>query len=247
MIGKLVYFINPIFKINKIIEEEEDFIKKLEEISNLEFSDLVVEDLDPSKILARNNEMLKFNYIGFKEKVDAVEKFQLGIGENGYYFDLFLNFEDRENNLNKNTILKIISNFEAEISKVFNSSLADFYIKSNLDNKIEVTNFILFVEFNHSLDSIFNSKFMNLMKILSRNSETIIKNVENEISIDISLNINPRLDNTVIIGLDPNKIIIPQRGITLRREIRVHGKYLYQIRFRGVPVETCFEFLEILD
>lgn len=248
LIGKLVYFEKPIFELNKMLDFQDEFTIYLEDITSMKFSNPLIEPVDPTKVLSKEHPTLRYKYGIFQNKnFEYLDKIGMGFGENGYFYDNHLKFDDSEDNFKIKKILPLLNEME-DISKKIEEEMEEYYfLKPNTVNKIEVSNFMMHLEFNNPLDSILNPKISSTFENLAKASERIIQNVENKTNFNFRLEFYPKVIEEGFLNIYPSDIIVRERSIRFTRDLTKPNKNQYAIRMRGLPIKDCFSFLEIIE
>jgi len=246
LIGKLIFFDKPFFKLSKILDKDSQFLEKLEEKTPLKFSSPLIEDPNPTRVLGKVQPTIKFNSVIFKKKaIKYLDYIIMGFGEHGYYYDLHLKITvDQE--LNSESIKPMLDEME-EISNIIESELGDFYfIKPSENRKQEISNFSMNLQFDKPVISILNSKITEQLDIIAKNSEEVIPGVENHVDFNFNLSIYPKAVEEGIM-LNPKEIIVPRRVIRFKKDFTRPEQNNYSVNIRGLPALICIDFLEIVE
>lgn len=241
--GKLIYFKNPIFKLNKLLDFPDEFTGSLENITSLKISNPLIESINPKKVLGKTQETIKYNYAGFKNKnFEILEKIEMGFGENGYYYDLHLKFKNVEKNLNIDKILPLLTEMETIQEKIENKLIDYYFLEPKNVKKLEISNFIMNIEFKNSIESLLNPKISQELQNLANSSEAIIPEIKNKANLNFFINFYPKTAEDGLL-LNSDEIIIPERVIFFSRDLSRPKKNIYYIRMRGLPAISCLNFL----
>ncbi len=246
LIGKLIYFDKPLFKFNKILDPDESFPELLEERTPLKFSAPIIEPPNPSKVLGKYQSTLVFDFVTFKDKsFEHLDFIRMGFGEHGYYYDLHLKFEIEED-IRFEKIQSLINEIN-KISIMIENEFSELYfINPEENNKREISNFSMTIQFDKPLFEILDPKLRREFEKLAHNSEDIIPNVENRINFNFGLNFYPKIVEEGMI-FNPKEIIMPGRTIKFIRDISKPNQNNYSINIRGLPPEPCINFLRIIE
>ncbi|HEA71096.1 hypothetical protein LCGC14_0943910 [marine sediment metagenome] len=247
LIGKLVYFEKPIFELNKILDFQEEFTIYLEDLTSMKFSNPLIEPVDPTKVLSKEHPTLRFKYAFFQNKTfDYLDNVAIGFGEKGYYYDIYLKFKDSQNNFSVEDLIPVVNEMD-NFSRIVEKEMEEYYFLKPVNvNKIEVSNFMMFLEFNEPLDSILNTKISSILNSLAKTSEKIIHGVENKVNFNFRLDFYPKIIEEGLFNINPNDIIVKQRILTFSRDLTKPNKNQYAIRMRGLPIKECFNFLQTI-
>ncbi|MHA2008932.1 MAG: hypothetical protein ACXABO_12240 [Promethearchaeota archaeon] len=247
IVGKLVYFYNPIFRINKILDESKELTDKLESVTNLKLSSPIIEDVNPTKVLGKVHSTLRYDFGIFNEKkYDILDKISIGFGENGYYYDIRLKFDDRDDNFDKNKILLLLDEIRIITNKI-ERDLPEYYLMEPRNEKrMEISNFSMKIEYKKPIEALINLQVLNELKIMTDSSEEIIPDNRNRSSMNFKVSFFPGIaeDGPIETSRD---IIVPDRAIIFNRDLIKPKKFLYNTRIRGIPVKYCLNFIEKLD
>ena len=248
LIGKLIFFRKPIFELNRLLDFQNEFKIYLEDKTSIKFSDPIIEPIDPTKVLSREQQTLRFKYGIFQNKsFEYLDGIGMGFGENGYYYDAKLKFDEQNNNLDVNSIISIINELD-KVSRIIENDLDEYYfLKPDMENKIEVSNFIMHLEFKKPLESILNPIISSELENLARVSEKIIPKIENKINFSFRLEFYPKIIEEGLLNINPNEIIVKQRILNFTKDISKPNKNQYAIRMRGLPIKECLNFLKIVE
>ena len=237
------YFVKPIFQLNKLLEYPEDFVKTLEEITSIKMSEPIIKPFNPTKVLSKNHETLEFDYVFFKEReFKLLEKIKMGFGENGYYYDMVLKFGNNNDDYNFQDIEPILTEIN-NVSGKIESELTDYYfLEPSTVKKLEISNIVFYVEFERSIDSLLNPKISSEFAKIGKSSEDIIPDVGNKAHFDFVLRIYPEIieEGPLVLAED---IIVPERLITISKDMSRPKKNQYRFRTRGIPVVDSIRFL----
>ncbi len=247
LIGKLVYFEKPVFELNKLLDFQEEFKIYLEDIISIKFSNPIVEPIDPFKVLSKEHPTLRFKYGIFPNKnFEYLDSIGMGFGEKGYFYDVYLKFDNNDKNLEIDKIISIVNEMDS-ISKIIENNMEVYYfMKPNKVNKIEVSNFMMYLEFKKPLDSILDIKISSKLENLAKASEVIIPNIENKINFNFRLEFYPEIFEEGLVNINPNDIIVKDRILKFSKDLSKKNKNQYAIRMRGLPIEGCLNFLKII-
>ena len=248
LIGKLVYFEKPVFELNKLLDYQEEFTLHLEEITSMKFSNPLIEPIDPTKVLSKEHPTLRYKYGIFQNKTfDYLDSIGMGFGEKGYYYDAYLKFNNTENNFEIDNLLPIVNEMDNVSLKIEEEMEEYYFLKPSNINKIEVSNFMMFLDFNKPLESILNTKISSALAKLAKASEQIIPKIENKINFNFRLEFYPKIIEDGLLSISPNDIIVKERILTFSRDLTKPKKNQYAIRMRGLPIKECLNFLKILE
>ena len=247
IIGKLIFFENPFLELDKVLENQEAFTAKLENIIDFKLSKLKIEPPDPTKVLAKSQPTINYEY-GIPKDFESnkLKKVVLGFGENGYYYDFHLKFEDIDENLEKKEILSTIGIIEKRLEKI-ETDLEDYYFSTPSKLvKLEISNFVLNLEFSKPLEKILDSGLSESFEEFALHSEKIIPGMRNKINFNFIINFFPEIAEDGLIT-NSKEIIVPDRMIIFSRDLTKPKKFIYYVRMRGLPVIQCISFLEKIE
>ena len=167
--------------------------------------------------------------------------------EKVYFYDDYLKFEKLDEKFDINNLLPIVDEMD-NVSKKIEKEMEEYYFMKPSDiDKIEVSNFMMFLDFKEPLESILNTKIYSALTNLAKASEIIIPNIENKINFNFRLEIYPKIIEDGLLNINPNDIIVKERILTFSRDLTKPKKNQYAVRMRGLPIRECFNFLKILE
>ena len=161
--GKIKFWKKPIFDLDKFRELDEELRIYMSEKLNLTFNPFFIQPPRNNSILGNKKETYRFDFVQIDDKTDFIDHIEIGYGEHGYYYDIYLSsFEltPEKWDLNTNRIQNFIQNLEKNIER----ELEELYLLKNLLNEnereksISISNFSVVIE----SDDWENTKFQTI-------------------------------------------------------------------------------------
>lgn len=246
VIGKLCYFKKPIFRLEKLLEDPDEFTRYIEDNISIQCSNPIVQPIDPGRVLGKEHPTLKYQFAVFKDKeYDILENFSLGFGEKGYYYDLYLKFDDNEQNFDPRDINSVLEEVDNLSTKIENNLENYYFIKPTTHQKLEISNFVISIDFEKALETLLNNKLYTELENLAISSEPIVQNIENRINFNMLFTFYPQSVEDGVIS-NVFDIIIPERTITFIKDFSKPKVNRYNVRIRGLPAKDCIHLLIII-
>lgn len=240
--GKIKYWQKPIFDLDKFHKFNEELRAYMSENLQFTFNPFFIQPPRPNSILGSKKETYRFDFVQIEEKKEIFDHIEIGFGEHGYYYDIYINhFELNLKNWDKYSqeIKSLIRELETKIENKF----VDLYLKPhNLDKEeknISISNFSISIEAYHQETGKFQalSSFFNCLNSIKIETEPFFfdeKFHSNLIIPEYSLRIFPEnMFKAPLLTQKSGKFLHLERSLKIvPLEI---SKGLWEIQARGIP------------
>lgn len=254
LFGKIKLWHHPIFDLSIMRKNLALFRSVLESKLELKINAPFIKPPDPRTVLGRKHPTIRFEHIVPYIKTDVqnenplsfLDHIDLGFGESGYYFDLYLSISNLsiDNITETNEVLfKFIQNFE----NIIEFNLNEFQLGPIKDDnqKWEISNLDITV-LDEDQDLIKKFDFLNsLLEIVNNNSEVIIRNSINIPIPEIRLKWHSEL-------LFKDRYLFNRSEKYLENNRYLHivpckpNMNSWNINSRGLTIDGVFNLLKIL-
>lgn len=196
LFGKIKIWDEPLFDIDQIEMNLSQFRLDLMDILSIKLSKFYVKPPNPNTVLGKFVETIRFTAAYFVPMPEILEKFELGFGENGYYYDVKIKSIDLsvpEFCKHLKEISTIIEKLESDIE----SKLIPYYFNFPEGHKRlyfqSISNFDLSFESDEYVFGLISGPLYNYYQELSESSEEIIPSYPNFVQSVVRFNIISQL------------------------------------------------------